>query len=148
MAQRGGKRDGSGRPKGSKDAQTIANEAAVQADRELTAQVVLEQIRRGACYDARHLFDTDGNYVPLHQLSEIDAFMIAGFEITTGNVDKGDGKLDRIVKVRLIDRARYVEMAAKYHGLLVERVKIEGDKPLRQKVAAARQRLAAARKKA
>lgn len=145
MAQRGGNRPGSGRPKGSKDAQTIANEAAVRADRELTAQVVLEQIRRGACYDARNLFDDKGNYIPVHKLTEEDAFMIAGFEITTGNVDKGDGKLDRIVKVRLIDRARYVEMAAKYHGLLVERVKIESDKPLRQKVAAARQRLAAAR---
>lgn len=146
MAQRGGTRVGAGRPPGSRDAQTIANEAAVKASQALTAQVVLEQIRRGACYDARHLFDEHGQYVPLHQLSEIDAFMIAGFEITTGNVDKGDGKLDKIVKVRLIDRARYVEMAAKYHGLLIERVRLEDDKPLRQKVAAARQRLAAARK--
>lgn len=148
MAQRGGKRAGSGRPKGSKDAQTLANEAAVQADRELTAQATLEQIRRGMSYDARRLFDEQGTYIPFHKLTEEDAAMVAGFEFATGNLDKGDGKLDKIVKVRLVDRARYVEMAAKYHGLLIERVKIEDDRPLRQKVADARKRLAAARAKA
>lgn len=145
MSQRGGARKGAGGPTGPKP-HTVARAKAIQADRELTAAVVIEQIRRGACYDPRNLFDADGQYVPLHKLSEADAVMIAGFEITTGNVDKGDGKLDRIVKVRLVDRARYVEMAAKYHGLLIERVRVEDDKPLRQKVAAARQRLAAARK--
>lgn len=146
MAQRGGKRTGSGRPKGSRDAQTVANEAAVQASQELTAQVVLEQIRRGARYDVRKLFDEDGNYIPIHKLSEEDATMIAGFEFVMGNLDKGDGKLDKVCKVRLIERRPYVEMAAKYHGMLIERVRVEDDKPLRQKVAAARQRLAAARR--
>lgn len=139
---KGGARPGAGAPKGPR-AQTLANAAAVQLSRELTAAVVLEQIRRGACYDARRLFTKDGAYIPLHQLSAEDAFMVAGFEFVTGNLDKGDGQLDRIVKVRLVDRARYVEMAAKYHGLLVERVKLEDDRPLRDKVAAARLRLAA-----
>lgn len=146
MAQRGGKRDGAGRPRGRRDTQTLITEAAVQASRELTAAGIVEQIRRGAHFDARRLFTADGEYIPFHKLSEEDAAMVAGFEFVSGNLDKGDGKLDRIVKVRLIDRARYVEMGAKYHGLLMERVKIEDDKPLRQKVQAARQRLAAARK--
>lgn len=147
MVQRGTRKAGPGRPKGSRDAQTIINAAAVQTSRDLTAAVVVEQIRRGACYDARRLFTKDGKYIPLHQLTAEDASMVAGFEFVTGNLDKGDGKLDRIVKVRLVDRARYVEMAAKYHGLLIERVKLEDDKPLREKVAAARKRLAAAVKR-
>jgi hypothetical protein len=147
MAQRGGTRTGAGRPGGSRDAQTIATEAAVKASQKLTADVILEQIYRGATFDIRKLFDEDGNYVPVHKLSAADAMMIAGVEFVMGNLDKGDGKLDRVVKVRLIDRARYVEMGAKYHGLLLERVKVEDDKPLRQKVAAARQRLAAAKGK-
>lgn len=147
MAKRGGVRAGSGRPKGRRDAQTIANAAAVQASQELSAAIVLEQIRRGACYDSRRLFTPAGDYIPLHKLSAEDAAMVAGFEITTGNVDKGDGKLDRIVKVRLVDRARYVEMGAKYHGLLIERVRLEDTRPLRAKVNAARARLAAAVKK-
>lgn len=147
MTQRGGKRAGSGRRKGSRDAQTVANEAAIKASQKLTADVVLEEIFRGATFDIRKLFDKDGHYIPVHKLSEADARMITGIEFVMGNLDKGDGKLDRVVKVRLIDRARYVEMAAKYHGLLLERVKVEDDKPLRKKVALARQRLAAARDK-
>jgi hypothetical protein len=141
---RGGKRSGAGGPRGPKP-QTIANAAAVQASRELTAAVVLEQMRRGTCFDARRLFTAEGVYIPFHLLSEEDAAMVAGFEFVSGNLDKGDGKLDRIVKVRLIDRARYVELAARHHGMLVDRVKLEDDKPLRDKVATARKRLAAAR---
>lgn len=147
MAGKGGRRPGSGRKKGKPDARTLANAAAVQASRELTAAVVLEQIRRGACYDARRLFDEHGAYIPIQKLTEEDAFMLAGFEIVRGNLDKGDGKFDDVLKVRLIDRSRYVEMAAKYHGMLVDRVKLEDDRPLRQKVARARERLAAAREK-
>lgn len=156
MTQRGGKgsrpnargrKPGPGRPKGSRSKQELMNAAAVQLSRELTAEVVLEQIRRGACYDGRALFDKRGAYRPYHTLSAEEAFMVAGFDVVTGNLDKGDGKLDRIVRVRLVDRARYVEMAAKYHGMLVDRVKVEDDRPLREKVAAARQRLAAAVKR-
>lgn len=143
MSQRGGARAGAGGPRGPKP-HTIARAKAIQADRELTAAVVIEQIRRGACFDVRRLFDADGHYIPIHQLSEEDAAMVSSIEFVTGNLDKGDGKLDRIVRIRTVDRARYVEMGARYHGLLVERVKIEDDKPLRQKVAAARQRLSAA----
>lgn len=145
MAQRGARKAGPGRPKGSKSRQTLINAAAVQTSRELTAAVVLEQIRRGACFDARQLFDAKGHYIHLHKLSAEDAFMVSGFEFVTGNLDKGDGQLDRIVKVRLIDRARYVEMAAKYHGMLIDKVQVVDDRPLRAKVNDARARLAAAR---
>lgn len=141
---RGGRRAGAGRPAGPSK-ETLAKLAVIEASRDLSAAVVIEQIRRGACFDARKLFTSDGAYIPIHQLSEADAAMVAGFEFVTGNIDKGDGKLDRIVKVRLVDRRGYVEMAAKYHGLLIERVKVEDDRPLRQKVAAARARLAAAK---
>jgi len=148
MAQRGGKRAGSGRPKGSKDAQTIANETAVQADRELTAAFVLQQILRGSRFDIRKLFDADGHYKPIHELTEEEAFCVESIELVRGNVNKNDGAFDDVVKIRTIKRKEYIEMAAKYHGLLIERVRIEDDKPLRQKVAAARKRLAAARVKA
>jgi hypothetical protein len=144
--RRGGHRPGAGRPAGSQSAQTLANAAAVQTSQALTAEVVLEQIRRGACYDVRRLFDAKGQYKPIHELEEADAFMVAGFDIVRGNLDKGDGKFDDVLKVRVVDRARYVEMAAKYHGMLIDRVKVEDDKPLRQKVQKARERLAAARK--
>lgn len=147
MSHRGGARIGAGGPSGPKP-HTVARAKAIQADRELTAQAVLEQIRRGGWFDIRKLFDEDGNYKPIHTLTEEEAFCIEGIDLVRGNVNKNDGKFDDVVKIRTIRRKDYVEMAAKYHGLLIERVKIEDDRPLRQKVADARKRLAAARAKA
>lgn len=139
--RRGGKRPGAGRPRGPLK-QTIATARAVQASRELTAARVLEKMRRALEWDVRKLFNAKGQPIAVHKLDDVTAFLVQGIEYTTTNIDKGDGKLDRVVKIKVEPRARYVEMAAKYHGLLVDRLAIEDDKPLRQKVAAARKRLA------
>lgn len=147
MSHRGGARVGAGGPTGPKP-HTVARAKAIQADRELTAQHVIDQIRRGVDFDIRKLFDADGHYKPIHELTEEEAFCVESIELVRGNVNKNDGAFDDVVKIRTIKRKEYVEMAAKYHGLLIERVRIEDDKPLRQKVAAARKRLAAARAKA
>jgi hypothetical protein len=37
-------------------------------------------------------------------------------------VDQGDGQSDRLVRVRFVDKARMLEMLAKHHGLLKERM--------------------------
>jgi phage terminase small subunit len=93
---------------------------------ELTAEATCEQIRRGMLYDIRALFDERGNFRPLHELSERDAAMIAGVDVVKRNVTSGDGQTDTVLKVRLVDRAKYVEMAAKHHGLLTEKIEHSG----------------------
>lgn len=65
-----------------------------------------------------------GDLKPLHELDEADRAMIAGFEVVMKNATAGDGVIDRVLKVKLVDRSKYVEMAAKYHSLLVERVEL------------------------
>ena len=42
------------------------------------------------------------------------------------NAEAGDGHVDRVLKVKLVDRARYVEMAAKHFQLLMENIKLAG----------------------
>lgn len=140
----GGKRPGAGRPKGPLPA-TVAKRKAIQHHRTLTAEATIEQIRRGCQFDIRDLFDDTGNIKPIHLLTEIQATQIAGFEVVKRNMTAGDGHIDQVIKVKLVDRAKYVEMAAKYHGLLMEKVEVTGEVTLAQKVAAARQRLAAAK---
>lgn len=142
---RGGSRAGAGRKPGPTP-QTIENARKVQASREVTAAAVVERLARALSWDVRKLFDEHGQPIPIHQLDDDTAFLVQGVEYVTTNLDKGDGKLDRVAKIKVEPRSRYVEMSAKYLGLLVDRVKVEDDKPLREKVDQARKRLAAARK--
>ena len=86
---------------------------------ELTAQDNLEMMRRGSQYDARKLFDSNGNLKKIHELTEEEAFCIASFEVIIANAKAGDGHQDTIHKIRLINRATYVDMAAKYLGQFI-----------------------------
>jgi len=119
---RGGKRVGAGRKRGSQSPRTRAIRAKIRTRAELSAGRTLEQIRRGAFYDVRKLFDAHGRFRPILQLSEEEGAMIGGFEIVKRNITSGDGHVDTVLKVKLVDRAKYVEMAAKHHGLLTEKV--------------------------
>lgn len=114
-----GKKTG-GRKPGSLNKVTAAVQRRL-AQSELSAQATVEAIRRGALGDVRRLFDSAGDLKPITELDEEDAWLIAGFDVVRRNLESGDGHSDTIVKVKLIDRARYVEMAAKHHGLMVER---------------------------
>jgi hypothetical protein len=129
-----------GRQKGTPN--RIASLAAKKlAKTELTAAVTVETIRRGALYDVRRLFDSNGNLRPVHELDEAEAMPIAGIEVQKR---KNGEDTDTIVKVRLADRGRYVEMAAKYHALLVDRTEVGITKGLAElllEIAQARQPL-------
>lgn len=143
---RGGKRQGAGRRPGKTgpvgpQIRTIAVREAVRKSHELTAQATLEQIRRGSQFDIRALFDEKGNLRPIHTLTAEEAMPIAGFEVLKRNVTSGDDKVDTVLKVKLIDRSRYVEMAARHHGLLVDKLEVTGEVTLMDKIAKARQRI-------
>lgn len=84
-------------------------------------------MRRGQQYDARCLFTDDGKLKPITELTEEEAWCIAGFEIVIKNAAAGDGHTDTVHKVKLIDRGRYVELAAKHQGMLTEKVEHSGD---------------------
>lgn len=140
---RGGKRSGAGRRPGKTGptAPTRALRTAIRQSRQLTAARTLEQIRRGSEWDIRKLFDDKGNLIPIHKLSAEEAMAIGGFEVVKRNLTAGDDSVDTILKVKLIDRSRYVEMAAKHHGLLIDKVEVTGEVALGEKIARARKRL-------
>lgn len=109
-------------------ASEIAKGTARQLEKaELSAVMVLEAIRRQVVADVRRLFDAQGNLRPIAELSEEEAAMLAGFEIVTKSMTTGDKHQDRVAKVKLTDRSRYVDMAARHFKLLRDQVTIEGD---------------------
>ena len=136
------KTPGSGRKPGSLNRRTRAIRARLLSDEELTVESTVEAIRRGQQYDIRWLLDEDGNFKPIHQLTEEEAWCIAGVEVVIKNAKAGDGHTDEVLKLKFVDRARYVELAAKHQGMLTDKVEITGDwDKLAARLAAARERV-------
>lgn len=81
-----------------------------------------------------------GDMKPLHELTEAQRWNIAGIEYVMKNATAGDGQIDRILKLKISDRTKYVELAAKYHSLLTEKIEISGDAELLAKLDAGRLR--------
>jgi hypothetical protein len=81
-----------------------------------------------------------GDLKPLHELTEAQRWNIAGIEYVMKNATAGDGKIDRILKLKISDRTKYVELAAKYHSLLTEKIEVSGDAELLAKLDAGRLR--------
>jgi hypothetical protein len=69
--------------------------------------------------------------------------LIAGFDVVVKNMAGGDGHTDTVIKVRLKDQARFVELAMKHLGLLTERVELSGSLGLVARLQEARKLCAA-----
>ena len=104
-----------------------------------TADTLLA-IQRMVRQDIRDLFDEDGNHLPIHTLDAKTAAQIAGFEYVTRNVDSNDGHTDQIYKLKLKEQAAFVQLAAQYQGLLVEKLEVSGDAEFIAELQAARKR--------
>lgn len=137
---RGGKRPGAGRKHGPTP-RTKAVRAAVQRDHELTAARTLEEIRRIGLSDIGEMFDSNGHLRPLQDLPREARAAIASVKVSKKNLTAGDGIVEDVVEIKLWDKIRALEMAAKHHGLLVERLQVTGELTLSDKISRARARL-------
>lgn len=93
---------------------------------DLTAERVMEEVRRIAFSDIRAIFDADGNLRPLHTLSAEEAAAIASVEVVIKNAKAGDGQTDTVHKIRAWDKLQGLEIACKRLGLLKESIDITG----------------------
>jgi hypothetical protein len=90
----------------------------------LNAESVLEVTRCQVDADVREFFDQDGNIKPLHTLTKAQAAMIVGVDVVMKSTTAGDAKIDRVLKIKLTPRDRYVEMAAKHFKLLTDAIQV------------------------
>ena len=81
----------------------------------------LEELRRVAFSDISRFFDARGNLKPLDQVALEDRATIASIEVVWKNTAAGDGKMERVLKIRLKDKMRALKMAMKHFGLLPPR---------------------------
>lgn len=111
-----------------KVSQAIAKKQSVQlAKVDLTAEMVKERLRILAFQDIRKLFDADGNLKPIHSLDDDAAAMVAGLEVIKKNAAAGDGVIDTVHKVKVVDAVKPLEMLAKHFGILIEKVEHSGE---------------------
>ena len=107
--------------------------AAVEAGKQaravragITAERVLEEMRRLAFSDLRTLFDEDGNLRPVHTLTAEQAAAISSLEVIIKNAAAGDGHTDTIHKLRVWDKPKTLEMLGKHLGLFEESARVSG----------------------
>lgn len=113
---------------------------------ELSATRVLEEMRRLAFSDVRDLFDEQGNLRPIHTLTQEQSAAIAGLEVIIKNAEAGDGKTDKVHKIKVWDKPRTLEMLGKHFKLLTDQISITTDDANIQRLLAGRSRAAKARK--
>ena len=109
-------------------AQAIAaNKAQQLASLGLSAERVLDELRRLAFSDVRQLFDAEGRLKPVTALAPDDAAAIASVEVVIKNAAAGDQHTDTVHKIKFWDKVRSLEMLAKHFALLTERLEHSGE---------------------
>ncbi len=107
-------------------AAAVAEQTHQQLERaDLSAVRTLEEMRRLGFSNVKRLFDKNGDLRPIHTLSDEDAACISGLEVVMKNATAGDGKVDRVLKVKIWDKRATLEMLGKHFALLDERIRFE-----------------------
>lgn len=124
-------------------AAAVAEKTQQQLDRaDLTADRVLEEMRRLGFSNVQDLFDEHGDLRPIHLLTREQAACISSLEVVMKNATSGDGKIDRVLKIKIWDKPKVMEMLGKHFALLTERVHHTADDQLIDALLAGRQRAA------
>lgn len=87
----------------------------------------LREAARLAYSDIREVYDNKGRLKPMKDWPDALAAAIGGVEFVRRNVDGADGHSDDVIKVKVWDKPRALEMLFKHLGLLEESVKLRGN---------------------
>ncbi len=96
-------------------------EVRIKAEKrtELSLDKVIEALGKVAFQDHRKMFRENGELIPITEMDDDIAAILAGFEVVT--VSKGEGAVDHVAKIKTNDRMRALELLGKYFGAFVEK---------------------------
>jgi phage terminase small subunit len=92
--------------------------AAAAARADITAERCLRDIDTAANLDFAELFDDTGNLLPVRLMPKRVRRALVSIEVVKRNVFADDGQVDRVYKVKLIDKGKMHEILAKATGLV------------------------------
>ncbi len=96
---------------------------------EITDKKVLQGLAKRSFYDVRNFFDKKGNPLEIHELDDITAAGVAGYEFVTLYEGSGDQKhaFGQLRKMKLVDAGQNLERLGRYLGLFKDRHLIQKD---------------------
>lgn len=86
-----------------------------------------------ARFDVRQLFDEKGNLKATNDWPAEVAAAVASVEVVKRNVYANDDKVDDVIKVKVADKLKALEMLFKHKGLLTEKLEHSGGVSIRWK---------------
>jgi phage terminase small subunit len=93
---------------------------------EVTQDRIITELARLAFMDPRQFFDEHGTLKEIHTLPEEAAAVIAGMDISTDFIGKGDDPTFIITKkIKLTRKEKALEMLCKYLGLFNEKLTLD-----------------------
>ncbi len=102
-----------------RNAQVAAAVRVAKAERErrteITSDRVLRELARVAFFDPRKLFGADGQPLPIAELDDDAAAVVAGLEVSVAHND--DGTVTRVAKIKLADKLAALEKLGRHLGL-------------------------------
>jgi phage terminase small subunit len=107
--------------------------------REIRADRILNTLETIAYGDVSVFFDEDGDLLPRSEWPEGAHLLVAGIEFKT--VQLGEGAVEHIAKIKLVDRLKAMHMLAQHKALLTQKIEITADDDLVDRIARARSRL-------
>lgn len=111
---------------------------ARQERTEITQDRVLQGLAAVAFGDMRKLFDENGELIQIADLPDDAAAMLAGADIVT--VEKGEGAVEHVAKIRTNDRMRAFEMLGRHLGMFNDKLDVNMTGDLSTRLQKARQR--------
>jgi phage terminase small subunit len=111
-------------PKVRQEIDTLESKRISAAD--VTAVAVLRQLMRIAESDPATFFDEHGNLKMPHEWTPDQGAALAGFEVIKKNAEAGDGKIDTVHKVKLVDKTKALDILSKHLGLLIDKTEHSG----------------------
>ena len=89
---------------------------------EITQDRVLREFAKLAFFDPRKLFDADGKPLPIHQLDDDTAAVVAGLDVASvGNSDMGIGE---VLKIKLADKKGALDSVARHLGMFNDKLSV------------------------
>jgi phage terminase small subunit len=106
-------------------AKAAAGEAEQLKGNALTASRVLEELRRLGFADIGEIYDARGQLLSFRAMTPEARATIAGVETMKKNLTAGDGQQEDVVKVKLWDKTKALDMLARHFALLKDVIQFE-----------------------
>jgi phage terminase small subunit len=98
--------------------------ASVLTRKKITAEGVLDELRKIARFDPRKMFAPGGALLPITELDDDTAGAIAGVEVR--EITRDGCVIGYLKKIKIADKVRANELLGKHHRLFVDKVEHSG----------------------